>query len=141
MKYVDVTIWDDDKSRWIPRVVKNGDTTIAFGYGVYDEQLENKIGKLVETFDNSYKDATFFGNTKEYKGVAKLCPGDVYDEKRGIKIASKKAEYKARKAAYRRYNAILKQMNSLSIEITEEMNKLLKRMNALEEDFKEELAK
>lgn len=139
MKFVDSIIFDADQLTYVPRIIKNGDTTIAFGYGVYDEQLEGKLQRFVDDIDRGY--SSFSNTGKEYKGVAKLCPGDVYDEKRGIKIASKKAEYRARKAAYKRYNNILKKLNSLSGAITEEMNKINKRLVALEDDFKEELSK
>jgi len=136
MKYVDYLIWDTKASQQTPHIIKNGSTTVAFGYGVYNEQVEEKLRKTVQFLEEAY-----INTPKLVKGVAKLCPGDVYDEKYGIKLASKKAEYKARKQAYKRYDAILKGLNSLGVLVTEEMNKIQKRIQALEEDFSEGSAK
>ena len=76
------------------KVIKNGTTTIVTGTG--DLGMYDNIMKLVAAL------AVFNGTSVQFpetKGVAKLSPDDVYDEATGLKVATRKAELKARKRA------------------------------------------
>ena len=77
-------------------VIKNGTTTIVYGDIVIKTkgQLREDMISLVDTSRN-----LLGGGVGRTKGVSKLHPEDVYDEKTGKIVASKKGEMQGLRAS------------------------------------------
>ena len=102
----------------------NGTTTISFG-----EMRADETDKLaVKIAGNALEDIIWdkYNDYFETKGVSKLAEGDTYNKSTGLKVASIKAEVKAREKAARKYSRAIKAL--------EETVGILKRRSAINED-------
>ena len=148
MKYQDTQIYDFDTDEMKTRIIHNGTTTVVFGQveasnhfiDCYRQilkrmDLESLSGlNTLFTGENYNKDYDLI-STVEATGVAKLHPGDVYDEKTGIKLASRKAEYKARKVMRNRYIRNLNALKDLEKLLQDEIDSCGKRLGKLTEEL------
>lgn len=101
------------------RVIKNGTTTITFGYIDADNLimgLEDKLHHVMRDLQ-ALRDSTY----EAVKGVAKLSSEDTYDERTGVIVASRKAEYKAMKRQAKRLTAVKKSIEAMLAQVTEEL--------------------
>lgn len=100
-------------------VIKNGTTTITFGY-IYADNLimglEDKLHHVMRELQ-ALRDSTY----EKVKGVAKLSSEDTYDERTGVIVASRKAEYKAMKRQAKRLTAVKKSIEAMLAQVNEEL--------------------
>ncbi len=135
MKYRDQRVTDKD-GNVKKNIIINGTTTIVFGESETDVQLYNRVIQILYDTMSVLTSGTVPVVTK---GVAKLAPGDLYDEKTGIKIASRKAEIKGRLQEYNRLvdalNLVEKVGSLLETEIDNIGNRLQKVVDELNEEI------
>lgn len=87
------------------KTFRNGESTVVAGYGYEPQHIITKmtqhLGAAAEMGSqlDSYSSPTV-------KGIARLSPGDTYDAKTGLIVASRKCEIKA----IRKTNTTLKRM-------------------------------
>lgn len=112
------------------KVIKNGTTTIVTGGGDLCHLNADTL-KLAAALGN------FYGTTVESKGVAKLSPEDTYDESTGLKVATRKAEIKARRKAIKLCIEALTAANKFRDAIAKELGENVKRVNAVHAELEE----
>lgn len=83
----------------------NGTTTVSFGEMKVDDFDRMATNAILNTAEE-----LLYGSI-ESKGVAKLADGDTYDKNTGLKVASIKAELKAREKADKRYRKMWQQLD------------------------------
>ena len=107
-------------------IIQNGTTTVVYGETHMDVNKCNQITlKLADT-------AGILGSIAYDKivtrGVSKLHPDDKYDEKTGVKIASRKAELKGRIKYYNKladaYDLLAEALDLLDAEMSKEEQRL-----------------
>lgn len=112
-------------------VIKNGTTTIVTGEGDMAEIYTATLKLMTELSELSVE------LRPETKGVAKLSPGDTYDEGLGIKIATRKAEIKARKKAIRVCNKSLELVQQFRNTIAKELDANINRVITVSRELDE----
>ena len=126
MKYTD----DKDK------IIYNGDTTVVYGTGILANPLVQKLNK---DFGSLYfeSDGLVFSEPVYVQGVTHRDASDSYDRTMGVKVASRKAELKARIKMRRRMMKILNKMKELQELLEDEERQEFRRILALQEELKE----
>lgn len=116
-------------------IIKNGTTTVVYGETSMKESLAQKVAEAV----SNVVQKTLIASSKVIvtRGVSKLHPGDKYDEKTGIHLASRKAELKGRIKYCNQladaYNASVKLLDILEEEMKKEEVKLKNIVNDINE--------
>lgn len=95
------------------KTFRNGHNTVVTGSGYEPEHVVNKMAQHVSALYGMVDQLDHF-SSPIVKGIARLHPGDTYDEKTGVIVASRKCEVKA----VRKTNAMLAHM-------ADELEKLL----------------
>lgn len=135
MKYRDQRVTDKD-GNVKKNIIINGTTTIVFGQSETDAQLYNKA---MQTLYEAMSVLTSGTVPVVTKGVAKLAPGDIYDEKTGIKIASRKAEIKGRLQEYNRLVDVLNLVEKVGSLLETEINNIGNRLQKVVDELNEEI--
>lgn len=107
-------------------IIINGTTTIVQGQAYADKNLTNSVTNKLTAAVVAMGSLIFHGPVT--KGVAKLHPDDTYDEKTGIKIASRKAELKAAIKMHNTYADVIKLLNDCLDELDAEQTKIDERL-------------
>lgn len=124
-KYIDQRIVD--KLGVVKKnIIQNGTTTVVYGETHMDENksvaLTVKLGRVAGMLGKISYDKIVT------RGVSKLHPADKYDEKTGVKIASRKAELKGRIKYYNKladaYDLLAEVLDSLETEMSNEEKRL-----------------
>ena len=135
MKYRDQRVTDKD-GNVKKNIIINGTTTIVFGESETDVQLYKRAIQLLYDTMSVLTTGTVPVVTK---GVAKLAPGDLYDEKTGIKIASRKAEIKGRLQEYNRLVDALNLVEKVGSLLETEINNIGNRLQKVVDELNEEI--
>lgn len=116
-------------------IIKNGTTTVVYGETSMRESLAKKVAEAVS--DILQETIVASSRVIVTRGVSKLAPGDEYDEKKGIHLASRKAELKGRIKYYNQladaYDAGVKLLDILEEEMKKEEVKLKNIVNDINE--------
>ena len=118
------------------KIIFNGDTTIVYGECRLDEAL---VKKLVKEFGALYfeSDGINYTNTLHVRGVAHRDEKDVYDKTIGLKVASRKAELKARVKTFKNLYKVYKKLVELEQLIDDELIKENRRIYQVHEELEE----
>ena len=126
-------------------IIINGTTTIVQGRAYADKHLTNTVANKLTQAVAIMGALVFHGPIT--KGVAKLHPDDTYDEKTGIKIASRKAELKAAIKMHNAYADVIKLLSDCiealdneETKINERLEKVCNELNINIEGVDEEVA-
>lgn len=133
-KYIDQRIVD--KNGVVKKnIIHNGTTTVVYGKTSMKESLVQKVAEAVS--DIVQETVVASSRVIVTRGVSKLAPGDEYDEKTGIHLASRKAELKGRIKYYNQladaYDAGVKLLDILEEEMKKEEVKLKNIVNDINE--------
>lgn len=124
-KYTDQRIVD--KNGVVKKnIIQNGTTTVVYGE---TSMKVSSAQRIAEAVTNVVQGAVIASSKVIVtRGVSKLAPGDEYDEKTGIHLASRKAELKGRIKYYNQladaYDAGVKLLDILEEEMKKEEAKL-----------------
>ena len=110
------------------KVIKNGTTTIITGGGDLCHLNADTL-KLAAALGN------FYGITVESKGVAKLSPEDTYDANTGLKVATRKAEVKARKKVIKNCIDILAAVAQFQYAVAAELDANVNRLSVVNDEL------
>ena len=121
---------------WKEKTIYNGDTTIVYGMGNLSKSLVNKLYKdlgalYFEMDDFSYSAPIYV------KGVTHRDDKDTYDKTMGVKVASRKAELKARIKNYNRLVRMNNKLLELQQLVEDELFSESRRIHALQEELDE----
>ena len=117
------------------KIIYNGDTTIVYGVGKPNKQLAQK---LMKEFGALYfEEGCNYSDNIVVQGVTHCDSDDVYDKTTGLKIASRKAELKARDKMFNNYskirNKLMELLNLVEVEMLFESNRCFILEKELEE--------
>jgi len=116
----------DDKNR----IIQNGDTTIVYGKGEpsyeFVRRFREEINKII-----FQEDGMDYFSSISVKGVTHKDPKDDYDEALGIKVASRKAELKARNKMFHTLSRVRKKLIELQDLVLDEMTKESTRVETI----------
>lgn len=135
MKYYDDQEWTGKEL--VTKVIHNGDVTIMFGLGEPNLHLDMSLSDLGKELVDQYGGDPW-DRVVQTKGVARKSPEDEYNESRGRKIASRRAEYKAARALRNRYNETMAKLYKAMVRMQQEMDSLDHRMQVIQSDLEEE---
>lgn len=113
------------------RTIKNGTTTIVTGQGDMSS-IQPAIYELVAALAEFNSDEILWPVTK---GVAKLAPGDEYDADTGVKVATRKAELKARKRAVKGCVNVLGALAKFRATVSKELDDNINRCGQLKTEL------
>ena len=118
------------------KIVFNGDTTIVYGECFPDETFVKKFMKELGAI--YYEEDGFnYRESVSARGVAHKDASDVYDKTTGLKVASRKAELKAREKVFRNYMRIYNKLAELRELIEIQMCNESHRCHFIEQELKE----
>ena len=122
----------DDKDK----IIYNGDTTIVYGVGIPTNPL---VQKLADEFASLYyeTDGLEYSNPIYVQGVTHKDSKDAYDKTIGVKVASRKAELKARRKMYKRFARVKNKLVELQNLVFEELRDESARIRAIYEELDE----
>jgi len=113
------------------KTIRNGTTTIVTGEGDMGS-IQPAIYELVAALSAFNSSKSLWPVTK---GVAKLAPGDTYDANTGVKVATRKAELKARKKAVRSCINVLGALTKFHATVAKELDDNVTRCGALKTEL------
>ena len=113
------------------RTIKNGTTTIVTGQGDASS-IQPAIYELVAALAAFNSVDSLCPSTK---GVSKLAPGDTYDAATGVKVATRKAELKARKKFARSCINVMGAITKFHATVAKELNDNVTRMAAVKSEL------
>lgn len=137
MKYRELERLNKETGEVEKDIIINGTTTIVFGKGEVDRNLHTAVAVLL--CEILTRLSAMECNAPEVKGVAKLSPEDTYDKKTGIKIASRKAELKARVKTYNSYADIINLLDKAYDLLDSEETKIGQRLTKICDELNMEL--
>lgn len=113
------------------RTIKNGTTTIVTGQGDMSS-IQPAIYELVAALAEFNSDEILWPVTE---GVAKLAPGDEYDADTGVKVATRKAELKARKRAVKGCVNVLGALAKFRATVSKELDDNINRCGKIKTEL------
>lgn len=116
-------------------IIKNNTTTIVYGQTIMDlkNSQTKKINQTTEKILLNLGELQIMPIVT--RGVAKLHPDDKYDEKKGIHVASRKAELKGRVKYYNKLADTYDLVSSLSDLLETEMTNEEAKLHKIEDDL------
>ena len=131
MKYRDKT-FTDKNGKVVPKIFIKDKTTVVYGEGKPNSQLADLIGKTIG--DIYYQEPGLsYDEVIEGKGIAKCSSDDEYDAKKGIIIASRRAELNVLNKQRRNYYNILHKLVLLKNKLWFEILNITERTNKAQE--------
>ena len=139
MKYRDKT-FTDKNGKVVPKIFIKDKTTVVYGEGKPNSQLADLIGKTIG--DIYYQEPGLsYDEVIEGKGIAKCSSDDEYDAKKGIIIASRRAELNVLNKQRRNYYNILHKLVLLKNKLWFEILNITERTNNAQAELDEVLNK
>ena len=139
MKYRDKT-FTDKNGKVVPKIFIKDKTTVVYGEGKPNSQLADLIGKTIG--DIYYQEPGLsYDEVIEGKGIAKCSSDDEYDAKKGIIIASRRAELNVLNKQRRNYYNILHKLVLLKNKLWFEILNITERTNKAQAELDEVLNK
>lgn len=116
----------DDKNR----IIRKDDTTIVYGEGLPSYEFARRFQEGIDKI--SYlEDGMDYLSPIFVKGVTHKDPKDDYDEALGIKVASRKAELKARNKMFHNLSRVRKKLIELQELVLDEMMHEARRVDTI----------